>query len=75
MKSPLREERERRGWTLDFVAQKVGVTAATVSRIENEGVKAADTAREIAKLFGTVSLDQICCPEAYMLQSNLEKVS
>lgn len=75
MKSPLKAERERRGWTLEFVAERVNVTAATISRIESEGVKAAETAREIAKLFGTVSLDQICAPQEYVLESELGKAS
>ena len=63
MKSALRVERERRGWTLDYVAQQVGVSSAQISRIETEGVKAAETAQEIAKLFGgELTLDQICAP-------------
>ena len=63
MKSPLKQERERRGWTLDYVAQQVGVSSAQISRIESEGVKAAETAQSIARLFGNLSLEEICAPD------------
>ena len=62
MKTAMRIERERRGWTLDYVAFKVGVSAAQVSRIESEGVRAAETAISITKLFGNLTLDQVCGP-------------
>ena len=72
MKSILRAERERRGWTLDFVAQHVGVSGATVSRIESEGVKAAETARAISRLFGTLTLEQICAAEPMKSRSRTQ---
>lgn len=63
MKTKMRDERDSRGWTLNYVAERVGVSAAQVSRIESEGVKAAETARAIADLFGNLTLDQICAAE------------
>lgn len=59
----MRLEREKRGWTLDYVAQQVGVSAAQVSRIESDGVRASETAQAISKLFGNLSLDEICQAE------------
>ncbi len=63
MKSAMKTERERRGWTLEYVAKQVGVSAAQVSRIETDGVRAAETAQAIVKLFGTLTLDQVCAAE------------
>ncbi len=60
MASALREERERRGWTLDFIAKRVGVSSAQISRIENEGVRSAKTAKAISELFGNLTLEQVC---------------
>ena len=64
MKTALRVARERRGWTLDYVARQVNVSSAQVSRIESEGVRASETAQALAKLFeGDLTLDQICAAE------------
>jgi transcriptional regulator with XRE-family HTH domain len=60
-KSALRIQREKRGWSLAHVAEKIGVSNAQVHRIENHGVRSAETARAIAELFdGGITLDQIC---------------
>ena len=63
MKTAMRLEREKRGWTLEYVARQVGVSSAQVSRIENEGVRAAETAQSIQRLFENLTLDQICTPQ------------
>ena len=66
MKTPLKVERERRGWTLEYVAKQVGVSGAQVSRIENEGVRATEIPQRISLLFGNaVTLEQICAPEKF----------
>lgn len=64
----MKAERERRGWTLDYIAQQVGVSPAQISRIESGGVPASETARAIAKLFGNLSLDEICSAEQVQTQ-------
>jgi transcriptional regulator with XRE-family HTH domain len=55
----MRQERERRGWTLDYIARQVGVSSAQISRIESEGVRSAETAQAIASLLD-LPLDDIC---------------
>ena len=68
MKSAMKLERERRGWTLEYVAQQVGVSSAQISRIESEGVRAAETAQSLSKLFGNLSLEDICAPERHEVE-------
>ena len=77
MKSALKVEREKRGWSLAHVAKKVGVSNAQVYRIENEGVRSAETARAIAELFnGSLTLDEICIgPSSVEAPEVLEKAS
>jgi len=65
MDSPLRTERKRRGWSQQFVGDKVGLSAPQISRIEADGVKSPYVGKilKLAELFGfTLSLDQICNP-------------
>jgi transcriptional regulator with XRE-family HTH domain len=55
------------GWTLDFVAKRVGVSAAQISRVEDGKVGASpELADRLATFFGkTMSREQILYPEDY----------
>ena len=48
----LRRERIDRDWTLEFVAQRIGITNQSVSAIETGKIKPSyDTAIKLCKLF------------------------
>jgi transcriptional regulator with XRE-family HTH domain len=63
MESPLKTERKRRGWSQQFVGDKVGLSAPQISRIEANGVESPYLGKilNLVKLFGfSLSLEQIC---------------
>ena len=68
MKSPLRLARERRGLTLKFVSDQVGMDLGNLSRVERgESVPAKETIEALAKFFGhEVTEMQIIYPERYI---------
>jgi transcriptional regulator with XRE-family HTH domain len=64
--SPMRIAREKKNLTQKELADKVGVTAAQICRIEAEGVPIVRTAASIVHhLGGSVTLDEVCRPERY----------
>jgi transcriptional regulator with XRE-family HTH domain len=68
MKSPLRKERDRRKLTLEDVAEAVGVSGATVSRIENGECGAGrEVAKRLLKFFKpALTLEEILYPEDFI---------
>lgn len=63
MQTKFQKERARSGWTLEQVAEKAGVSAAQVNRIEKNGVAAAAVPARIQRMFGKcLSMEDICLP-------------
>lgn len=53
MKLQIRQERIKRDWTLEFIAQKIGLTTSTVSDIEKGRCKPSfDVLVKLLNLFG-----------------------
>ena len=53
MKLYMRQERERRGWTLEFVAEKIGITKTAVQYLETAQCKPSyEVLVKLEDLFG-----------------------
>lgn len=53
MKTVLRQERQKRGWTQDYVAQQIGVSRITIQKMETGRRKPSyDVLVKLLDLFG-----------------------
>jgi transcriptional regulator with XRE-family HTH domain len=68
MATPLKIEREKRGLSTQSIADALGVSQPTISRIENGMKRASPTlAKRIAQYLGApLTYDQILFPEEYV---------
>ena len=69
----LRRERNRRGWPLTTVAEKLGVTPEQISRLET-GVRGID-ARELSRWANVLDLDIVITEAKVNLTSKKELIA
>lgn len=67
--TPAKQARERKKWTISDVAKRIGMSAASISRIENgKQVASRGAAEKLAKTLG-INEQKILYPERFVTRS------